>query len=342
MAKILVTGGTGYIGSHTVVELLKSNHEVVIADNLINSSIDVLDGIEKICGKRPDFVKIDLADSKAARDLFSTHKDLDAVIHFAALKAVGESVNHPLKYYRNNIFSLINVIEGITKQGISHLIFSSSCTVYGLPDRLPVTESTPVKSANSPYGNTKQIAEEILSESCSVNKNINCISLRYFNPVGAHESALIGELPLGVPNNLLPFITQTAAGLREQLSVFGDDYDTPDGTGVRDYIHVVDLAHAHMAALDRLIAQNNDTNYEVYNVGTGNGHSVMEVIQSFEKVSGVELSYKKVARREGDIAAIYADTSFAEQKLGWKAKLNLDAMTSSAWKWEQSLRSKKG
>jgi len=336
MAKILVTGGTGYIGSHTVVELIKKKHEVVIADNLINSSEDVLDGIEVISGTRPTFVEVDLADSAATIDLFNNHKNIDAVIHFAALKAVGESVNQPLRYYRNNLFSLLNVIDGMNDHDIKHIIFSSSCTVYGLPDALPVTESTPVKPANSPYGNTKQVAEEILSETCSVNNNINCISLRYFNPVGAHESALIGELPLGVPNNLLPFITQTAAGLRSELSVFGDDYDTPDGTCIRDYIHVVDLAQAHIAALIRLLDHKNDSNYEVFNVGTGKGYSVMEVIQSFEKVSGLDLSYKKVARRTGDITAIYADTNFAEKQLGWKATQGLDEMTSSAWKWELS------
>jgi len=338
MAKVLVTGGTGYIGSHTVVELVKEKHEVIIADNLSNSTIDVLDGIQKITGVTPAFVNVDLADVVETASLFSEYKNIDAVIHFAALKAVGESVTQPMRYYRNNLFSLLNVIDGMNDHAIENIIFSSSCTVYGIPDVLPVTEATAVKPANSPYGNTKQIAEEILSETCQGNDKVRCVSLRYFNPVGAHDSAEIGELPLGVPNNLLPYITQTAAGVRDNLSVFGDDYNTPDGTGIRDYIHVVDLSKAHVAALRRLIDKKQLTNFEVFNIGTGKGYSVMEVINSFKKVSGVDLSFNVVERREGDIAAIYADTSLARKELSWKAELSLDQMTASAWKWEQKIR----
>lgn len=338
MAKVLVTGGTGYIGSHTVVELMQDKHDVVIADNLCNSSIDVLDGIESITGYKPEFVNTDLEDPNTTAALFKNHQDFDAIIHFAALKAVGESVANPIRYYRNNLFSLLNVIDGMNDYKIPHIIFSSSCTVYGIPDKLPVTEETPIKPANSPYGNTKQVAEEILSETCEGNTAINSISLRYFNPVGAHDSAHIGELPIGVPNNLLPFITQTAAGLRDELSVFGEDYNTPDGTGIRDYIHVVDLAKAHTAALNRLLSKKQLTNYEVFNVGTGKGHSVMEVIRSFERMSGIQLPFKMEARRPGDIDEIYADPSLAKKELGWEATLGLDQMTASAWKWEQKIR----
>jgi len=337
--KILVTGGLGFIGSHTVVELQQVGYEVVIIDNCSNSSTDVLVGIEAITGKKPIFENFDLREKDKVKDFFNRHADIDGVIHFAASKAVGESVENPLLYYENNIGVLVYILQELQKKDKASFIFSSSCTVYGQADELPITENAPVKTAESPYGNTKQIGEEIIRDTCKVQSNLKAIALRYFNPIGAHPSTEIGELPIGVPQNLVPFITQTAIGLREQLSVFGDDYPTNDGTCIRDYIHVVDLAKAHVVALQRLLENKNTTNYEVFNVGTGTGSSVLEVIQSFEKVSSQKLNYKIVARREGDIAAAYANTDKANNELGWKAVSSLDDALSSAWKWEQKVRS---
>ena len=335
---ILVTGGTGYIGSHTAVELLQKKYKLIIADSLENSELKVLDGIEKITGQKPIFEKIDLADRSACLDLFKKYPNIDAVIHFAAYKAVGESVEKPLMYYRNNLNSLMNILEGMQSIGTDNLVFSSSCTVYGQPDVLPVTEKTPIQEANSPYGNTKQIAEEIIREYLNVQKNMKAIALRYFNPIGAHKSALIGELPIGIPNNLVPFITQTAAGLRQELSVFGSNYDTVDGTAIRDYIHVVDLAKAHVVAIDRMLTGKSKSELEYFNIGTGKGVSVLECIQSFEKVTGVKLPYKIVDRRVGDIEKIWADTTFANDELGWKADLGIDDCMLSAWNWEKQIR----
>ena len=339
MDKILVTGGLGFIGSHTVVELQNEGFEVVIVDDLSNSSIKVLDGITSITGKTPVFEKLDLKDKSLVEAFFKKYNDIKGVIHFAASKAVGESVKEPLLYYENNISTLVYLLKELKKLPTASFIFSSSCTVYGQADELPITESAPVKQAESPYGNTKQIGEEIISDTCKVTPNLKAIALRYFNPVGAHESAKIGELPIGVPQNLVPFITQTAIGLREQLSVFGDDYPTPDGTCIRDYIHVVDLAKAHVIALKRLLGNKNASNYETFNLGTGKGSSVLEVVQSFERVSGKKLNYKIVGRREGDIISAYADTKKANNELGWKAQLTLDDAMQSAWKWEQVVRS---
>ncbi len=338
--KILVTGGTGYIGSHTVVELQNEGFEVVIVDNLSNSKKEVVDNIEKITGKKPLLEVFDLVDREKTADFFKRHHDLKGVIHFAAYKAVGESVQKPLMYYRNNLVSLMNVMESMIENKISNLVFSSSCTVYGQPDELPVSEKAPIKKAESPYGNTKQIAEEIISDTVNV-EAIKTIALRYFNPIGAHDSALIGELPLGVPNNLVPFITQTAIGIRKQLSVFGEDYNTPDGTAIRDYIHVVDLAKAHVIAVNRMINNKMKKDFEVFNLGTGNGYSVLEVIKSFEKVSGQKLNYKIVDRRPGDIEKVWANPDFSNRELGWKAQRGLDDMTLSAWKWELALRNNK-
>lgn len=338
--KILVTGGTGYIGSHTVVELQHAGFEVVIIDNLSNSSADVIDAIQKITGKKPVLEVFDLVDKEKTSEFFNKHKDIDGIIHFAAKKAVGESVEKPLLYYRNNIESLVNVLEGMAQNDIQHFVFSSSCTVYGQPDELPVSESAPIKKAESPYGNTKQIAEEILFDTVQI-AALKVIALRYFNPIGAHESALIGELPLGVPDNLLPYVTQTAIGIREQLSVFGDDYNTPDGTAIRDYIHVVDLAKAHVIAIQRMTGGKMKRSFEMFNLGTGNGYSVLEVIQSFEKVSGLKLNYKIVNRREGDVEQVWADPSFSNFELGWTAEKGLDEMTASAWKWEQAYQKRK-
>ena len=335
--KILVTGGLGFIGSHTVVELQNEGYEVLIIDDLSNSSINVLEGITAITGKTPIFEKLDLKEKDKVEVFFKKHNDIVGVIHFAASKAVGESVVKPLMYYENNINTLVYVLKSVVGLDTSNFIFSSSCTVYGQADELPILESAPVKEAESPYGNTKQIGEEIITDVCKVQKHLNAISLRYFNPIGAHESAKIGELPLGVPQNLVPFITQTAAGLRDQLSVFGDDYPTPDGTCIRDYIHVVDLAKAHVVALQRLLHKKNKSNYEVFNIGTGKGSSVMEVIKSFEKVSGQKLNYKIAPRRTGDVIQAYADTSKSNKELGWKAKLTLDDAMLSAWKWQMSL-----
>jgi UDP-glucose 4-epimerase len=338
MKQILVTGGTGYIGSHTAVELQNAGFEVIIIDNLSNSSLDVLDGIEKISGIRPAFEQFDLVDLKKMDDFFSKYSKIEAIIHFAASKAVGESVEKPLLYYRNNLVSLINLMECQIKYGVSNIVFSSSCTVYGQPDVLPVTENTPRKDAESPYGNTKRVNEDILHDAIAANPSIKGIALRYFNPVGAHPSGMIGELPLGIPANLIPFVTQTAAGLRTELKVFGNDYDTIDGSAVRDYIDVVDLAKAHVIAVNRLLENKNKTPYEVFNLGTGNGVSVLEIINTFEIASGVKVNYKIVDRRAGDIEKIWADTTFANEELGWKAEKDLEETLLSAWNWEKKIR----
>lgn len=337
MKKVLVTGGLGFIGSHTVVELHNAGFEPIIIDNLSNSSIEVLDGIEKIIGKKPIFEKLDLRDKKSVQDFFAKYSDVSGVIHFAASKAVGESVENPLLYYENNINTLVYILQELEKKQEAHFIFSSSCTVYGQAEKMPITEDAPVQQAMSPYGNTKQIGEEIITDVAKVS-GINTILLRYFNPVGAHPSAEIGELPIGIPQNLVPFITQTGIGIRQQLSVFGDDYPTPDGTCIRDYIHVVDLAKAHVVALQRLIEKKNESKVETFNVGTGTGSSVLEVIETFEKVSGKKLPYQIVGRREGDITTAYANTDKANTVLGWKAKSTLEESLASAWKWEQKIR----
>ena len=336
MGKILVTGGLGYIGSHTVVALHESGYSVLVVDDLSNSERDVLKGLDQILGFTPEFMELDLRDKSAVKNLFNEHS-FDGVIHFAASKAVGESVENPLLYYENNINGLVYVLQNCVAHGVHNFIFSSSCTVYGEPDDLPIDESAPIKRALSPYGNTKQIAEEILHDLCKVS-GLRTILLRYFNPIGAHDSALIGELPKGVPQNLVPFITQTAAGLRQELSVFGDDYPTPDGSCIRDYIHVMDLAEAHVVALDRLVNNAQKEPVEVFNLGTGQGNSVLEVIQTFEKATGVKLPYKIVGRRAGDVIAVYADTTKATQELGWSTKRDLSASLSSAWAWEKHIR----
>ncbi len=330
--KILVTGGLGFIGSHTVVELQNKGFEVVIIDDLSNSKIEVLDGITSITGIQPEFVRLDLKEKVEVAKFFMNHK-IDGVIHFAASKAVGESVEQPLQYYENNISSLIYLLREMIKNNVNNFIFSSSCTVYGQADELPITEKAPIKPAESPYGNTKQMGEEIVNDVTKV-KNLRAIALRYFNPIGAHKSVKIGELPLGVPQNLIPFVTQTAAGIREELSVFGDDYPTIDGTAVRDYIHVVDLAKAHISALNRLLDKNNKEKMEFFNVGTGKGSSVLEVIRAFEKVSGKKVKYKIVGRREGDITSAYANTNLANKELGWTANLSLKDALLSAWQWQ--------
>ena len=340
MPTILVTGGLGFIGSHTVVELQQAGYEVIIIDNLSNSSIEVLDRISKITGKKPAFEQIDLREKSKVEDFFQRYTSIEGVIHFAASKAVGESVEKPLLYYENNIASLIYILQELQKKEKASFIFSSSCTVYGQADELPVSENAPFKQAESPYGNTKQINEEIIRDTCHISANIKAISLRYFNPIGAHSSALIGELPNGVPQNLVPYITQTAIGLRESLSVYGNDYPTPDGTCIRDYIHVVDLAKAHIAALERLLKENNKSNYEVFNIGTGKGSSVLEVIKAFEKVTGQVLPYKIVGRRSGDVVSAYANTYKANKELLWKAELTLEDALLSAWNWEKKLRGK--
>lgn len=336
--KILVTGGLGFIGSHTVVELQNEGFEVVIIDDCSNSTEKVLDGIKAITGKLPLFEKIDLKEKSKVEDFFRRHNDVEGVIHFAASKAVGESVEKPLLYYENNIGTLVYLLKELAKKDSSNFIFSSSCTVYGQADAMPITENAPVKPAESPYGNTKQIGEEIISETCRVTPSLKAIALRYFNPMGAHPSTEIGELPIGVPQNLVPFITQTGVGMREQLSVFGDDYPTEDGTCVRDYIYVVDLAKAHVQALKRLLQDENADNYEVFNLGTGKGSSVLQVINSFERVSGEKLNYKIVDRRAGDITEAYADTTKANEVLGWKAQYTLDEAMKSAWDWERKIR----
>ncbi len=336
---ILVTGGLGFIGAHTATALIEKGYKVLIVDDLSNSSLDVLEGIEKAAGKKPLFAELDLKDKVQVGQLFENHQ-IDGIIHFAAFKAVGESVQKPIEYYENNTVPLLNLLLEIKKsERKTPFIFSSSCTVYGEAQTLPITEDEPIKPAQSPYGNTKQIGEEILFDATQALTNLQVISLRYFNPIGAHPSNEIGELPLGTPQNLVPFITQTAAGLHKQLTVFGDDYPTPDGTCVRDYIHVVDLANAHIAALERLESESKTAAYEVFNLGTGAGSSVLEVIKSFEKVSGVKLNYTIGPRRAGDVIAAYADTQKAEKVLGWKAEQTLDQAIASAWAWEQKIRS---
>ncbi len=339
-AKILVTGGLGFIGSHTVVALLEQNYDVVIIDNLSNSSIDVLGGITKITGKTPEFENFDLRNKEQVIEFFEKYPEINGVIHFAASKAVGESVENPLLYYENNLTTLIYLLKQLSRKEEANFIFSSSCTVYGQADTLPISEDAPVKKAMSPYGNTKQIGEEIIEDTCKVHPNLKAISLRYFNPVGAHPSAEIGELPIGTPQNLIPFLTQTAIGKREQLSVYGNDYPTSDGTCIRDYIHVMDLAQAHIVALERLMQNKAESNYNVFNLGTGTGNSVLEVIKSFESSTGVDLPYKIVGRREGDITAAYADTEKANSVLNWKAKYTLDDALKSAWKWENKVKEK--
>lgn len=336
--KIVVTGGLGFIGSHTVVELQNEGFEVIAIDNLSNASIEVLDGIERITGKKPHFEKMDLRDKASVQQFFRKHNDVVGVIHFAASKAVGESVENPLLYYENNINTLVYLLQELKELPKANFIFSSSCTVYGQAEKMPINEDASVQPAASPYGNTKQIGEEIITDVVKVS-HINSILLRYFNPIGAHPTAEIGELPLGVPQNLVPFITQTAIGLRNKLQVFGNDYPTPDGTAIRDYIHVVDLAKAHVVALKRLLEKKNTDPLEIFNLGTGTGSSVLEVIAAFEKVSGQQLNYQIVDRREGDVTSAYANTDKANTVLGWKSQYNLEDGLASAWKWEQKIRS---
>lgn len=336
--RILVTGGTGYIGSHTVVELQNSGYDVVIVDNLSNSRADVVDNIEKVSGIRPSFEQIDCLDFEGLKGVFEKYEGIKGIIHFAASKAVGESVQKPLLYYRNNIVSLINLLELMPKFGVDGIIFSSSCTVYGQPDILPVTEEAPIKKAESPYGNTKQINEEIIRDTIASGSPINAILLRYFNPIGAHPTALLGELPNGVPQNLIPYLTQTAIGIREKLSVFGDDYNTPDGSCIRDYINVVDLAKAHVVAMDRLLNKKQEEKVEVFNIGTGRGVSVLELIKTFEKATGVKLNYKITKRREGDIEQVWANPDKANNVLGWKAESTVEDTLRSAWNWQLKLR----
>jgi len=338
--KILVTGGAGYIGSHTTVELQEAGYEVVIVDNLSNSGAEVIDGIEHITGIRPVFEKIDCNNMAEMKAMFERNKGIKGIIHFAASKAVGESVQQPLLYYRNNIVSLLNIMDLMPQYGVEALVFSSSCTVYGQPDILPVDENAPIKPALSPYGNTKQINEEIIRDTIYAGAPYKSIILRYFNPIGAHPTAEIGELPLGVPQNLIPFVTQTAIGVREQLSVFGNDYDTPDGSCIRDYINVVDLAKAHVVSLDRMLNGKSKENLETFNVGTGRGLSVLELINAFEKTTGIKLNYKIVGRREGDIEKVWANPDFANGELGWKAQETIEDTLLSAWKWQLKLREK--
>lgn len=336
--RILVTGGTGYIGSHTVVELQNSGYDVVIIDNLSNSHADVVDNIEAVSGVRPSFEKVDCTDMASLEGVFRKYSQIDAIIHFAASKAVGESVQKPLLYYRNNIVSLLNLLELMPKYNVGGIVFSSSCTVYGEPDELPVTENAPIKPATSPYGNTKQINEEIIRDTVKACPDISAILLRYFNPIGAHPSALLGELPNGVPQNLVPYITQTAIGIRECLSVFGDDYNTPDGSCIRDYINVVDLAKAHVIAIARILEHKQKEAVEVFNIGTGRGLSVLELIHAFEKVTGVKLNYKIVGRRAGDIEKVWANPELANKELNWKANTSIEDTLLSAWNWQLKLR----
>lgn len=338
MHKILVTGGTGYIGSHTVVELINAGYEVEIIDNLSNSKIEVLEGIKNITGKKPNFHKIDLVDSDAVNEFFNTSLKFDAIIHFAAFKAVGESVKLPLKYYQNNLIALMNILNCMQEFKIENLVFSSSCTVYGQAEKLPVTEKSPIIKADSPYGNTKQISEEIIEDLVMSSDKINTVSLRYFNPIGAHESAEIGELPIGVPDNLVPYITQTAAGIRKELYIFGNDYNTKDGTAIRDYIHIVDLAKAHVKSVERMLSKKNKEKFEVFNLGTGKGNSVLEVVKTFENVTGVKLNYNITNRRSGDIEQVWSDTSLANAELGWKTEKSLKEALLSAWNWEKKYR----
>jgi UDP-glucose 4-epimerase len=339
--KIVVTGGTGYIGSHTSVELIKEGFDVVIIDNLFNSEAEVIDSIQMITGVKPALEIIDVCDRDRLENFFAKTSGIAAVIHFAAYKAVSESVRKPLEYYHNNLVSLINLLDLMKKFNVPDIVFSSSCTVYGQPEKLPVTENAPLQPAVSPYGNTKQIGEEIIRDASFANKNIKAIALRYFNPIGAHPSGLIGELPRGVPENLVPFITQTAYGLRDELKVFGNDYDTPDGSCIRDYLHVVDLAIAHVVAVKRLLEGKNKKGFEIFNLGTGYGVSVLEAINSFERVTGIKLKYRITDRRPGDIEKIWADPSFANQELGWKTISTLDEAMKTAWEWEKKVREKK-
>lgn len=339
--KILVTGGTGYIGSHTVVELIEAGYEPIIVDNLSNSNIGVLEGIKKITGVTPIFENIDCKDYISMDRFFEKYPDIKAVINFAASKAVGESVSKPLHYYRNNLTSLINLLELMKKYNVKHIVYSSSCTVYGQADELPVTENTPIKPATSPYGSTKQMSETILQDTMKAYHDMRCILLRYFNPIGAHPSAEIGELPNGVPNNLLPFVTQTAIGIRDKLKVFGNDYDTEDGSCIRDYIYVVDLAKAHLAAVRRMIEGKPKKNIEVFNLGTGKGLSVFDIIKTFEKATGVSVPYEVAPRRDGDITKVWADASLACKVLGWKAETPIEDVLRSAWKWELKLKEKR-
>lgn len=337
---VLVTGGTGFIGSHTTVELQQAGYDVVIVDNLSNSNADVVDGIEKITGIRPAFEKVDCLDKDALEGVFKKYPSISGIIHFAASKAVGESVEKPLLYYRNNIVSLVNILELMPKYDVKGIIFSSSCTVYGQldPENLPVTEQAPIKKAESPYGNTKQINEEIIADTIKSGSPIKAVILRYFNPIGAHPSAIIGELPNGVPANLIPYITQTAIGIRPQLSVFGNDYNTPDGTCIRDFIYVVDLAKAHVCAMARILDGKSEDSVEIFNIGTGSGVSVQQLIDTFEKCTGVKLNYKVVGRRAGDIEKIWGNVDKANNVLGWKAVHTLEDALSSAWKWQLHLR----
>lgn len=334
---VLVTGGAGYIGSHTAVELVGAGYDVVIVDDLSNSDTNAVEGVRKITGVKVPFEKVDCCDEEALGEVFKKYK-FNSVIHFAASKAVGESVIKPLMYYQNNLTSLMNVLELMLENEVRNIVFSSSCTVYGEPDELPVTEATPRKPANSPYGNTKQMCEDIVRDCTSAFPQIKAISLRYFNPIGAHDSALIGELPIGVPGNLVPFITQTAAGLRDHLSVFGDDYNTPDGSAVRDYIDVVDLAKAHVVAMARMIEGKSKSDYEIFNIGTGRGLSVLELLEKFQKVNKLKIKHEIVGRRAGDIEKIWADTTYANQELGWKAVRSIEDTLKSAWEWEKHVR----
>jgi UDP-glucose 4-epimerase len=332
--KILVTGGTGYIGSHTVVELMKLGHEVLIIDNLSNSNIEVLDSIAAITGAKPQFEKIEMCDAQALHSYFNKNLGIDAVIHFAAVLQVAESVENPFKYYHNNLWSTTNLLDCMREFNVPALVFSSSCTVYGNPTSLPVDETAPVQKAMSPYGNTKQMGEEIIEACCKASK-IRAITLRYFNPIGAHESAMIGEVQHGVPHHLIPYITETAIGKRKELQVFGGDHQTHDGTCLRDYIHVVDVATAHIAAIDRLLSTQEQPVFDVYNIGTGVGYSVLDIIKAFEKVTNIPIPHKIVARRPGDVEAVYADTSKASRLLKWKAAYDMDQMMLTAWNWEK-------
>lgn len=336
--KILVTGGTGYIGSHTVVELIQKGFDTIVVDDLSNSTAGVIDNIEKITGVRPLFEQFDISDEVKTDAFFQKYTDISAIVHFAAYKAVGESVKKPLDYYHNNLVSLINLLKCQLKYQVFNIVFSSSCTVYGQPDVLPVTESTPRKDAESPYGNTKRVSEDILSDTIKAHPQIKGIALRYFNPIGAHSSALIGELPLGVPQNLVPFITQSAAGVRGPLSVFGNDYNTHDGSAIRDYINVVDLAKAHVIAIERLLDNKNKSNFEIFNLGTGTGLSVLEIVNAFIKSTGVNFNYKIVDRRAGDVEKIWADTSRANKELGWNAETSIEDTLISSWEWEKNIR----
>jgi UDP-glucose 4-epimerase len=340
--KIIVTGGTGYIGSHTAVELIEEGYEIILIDNLCNSEATVAEQIAAITGVAPRLEIFDLCDREKLDIFFRNNENIDGIIHFAAYKAVGESVRKPLEYYRNNLVSLLNILEGMKQYTIPYMVFSSSCTVYGQPQILPVKEDTPVQPAASPYGNTKKIGEEIIRDAVLAANNIKAISLRYFNPIGAHPSALIGELPRGIPENLVPFITQTAIGLRDELRLFGNNYSTPDGTCIRDYLHVVDLAKAHVIAIERLIENKNIKNFEIFNLGTGEGVSVLEAIKSFERISGIKLKYRITGRRAGDIEKIWADPSLANRELDWKTKSSLDEAMRTAWEWEKNIRKKNG